>query len=256
MQHDAAAAVISWAELASQEAEKTHWALARIQSEVIDRLAAVKPPELVAEALATLDEPLARAMILLGPAACLPSIAAVAPYLARALDEFPKLIRRNRPRLAVWMASYVNAVRCCGGDLPGTAADLEARWVKRLASQVNKLDEPSLLTLACAAVATGAIDKVPAFTAGAPIPTPFVPGHTYGPDYQGFVRYLAAAVRVSADAPAIEPAWADFVRYFPAKLLAGGTSWSDLTWCARVVAVNFTGEPIATVGQLLHDMVT
>lgn len=255
MQHDAPAAVITWAELASQEAEKTRWALARTQLEVAGRLAAVKPPELVAEALATLDEPVARAMILLGPAACLPGIAAVAPYLVRALDEFPKLIRRNRPRLAVWLVSYVNAVRCCGGELPDTAAGLEARWVKRLASQVNKLDEPSLLTLACAAVATGAIDQVPAFTAGAPLPTPFVPGRTFGPDYLGFVRYLAAAVEVSADAPAIEPAWADFVRYFPAKLLAGGTSWSDLTWCARAVAVNFTGEPIATVGQLLHEMV-
>lgn len=256
MQHDAAAAVITWAELASQEAEKTHWALARMQSEVIGRLAAVKPPELVAEALASLDEPLARAMILLGPAACLPGIAAVAPYLVRALDEFPKLIRRNRPRLAVWLVSYVNAVRCCGGDLPGTAADLEARWVKRLASQVKKLDEPSLLTLACAAVATGAIDQVPAFTASAPIPTPFVPGRTFGPDYQGFVRYLAAAAHASAGASAIEPAWTDYVRYFPAKHAAEATCWSDLTWCARAVAVHFAGEPIATIGQMLHEMVT
>ena len=256
MQHDAPAAVITWTELVGQEAEKAGRALGHVQSEVIDQVAAVKPPELVTETLIGLDEPLARAMILLGPAACLPGIAAVAPSLVRALDEFPKLIRRNRPRLAVWLVSYVNAVRCCGGELPDTAAGLEARWVKRLASQVNKLDEPSLLTLACAAVATGAIDQVPAFTAGAPLPTPFVPGRTFGPDYLGFVRYLAAAVEVSADAPAIEPAWADFVRYFPAKLLAGGTSWSDLTWCARAVAVNFTGEPIATVGQLLHDMVT
>ena len=117
------------------------------------------------------------------------------------------------------------------------------------------MDETSLRTAAFAALAVGKYDLVVAFTGGEALPRRCEPGRAFWPNFQGFVRYLATARQAAAGAAAIAPAWDSFLALFPAKLSAGTTCWADLLWCARAVAVGFEGQPVGSVGRLLHERV-
>jgi hypothetical protein len=253
---DTASAILTWAELVQQEREKTDSSLRFMQESVPEMMAALPQKELMAAAFAGLDEVLSRGIALRGPEACHPAVAAVAPYLPRAIGELTRILKQRRPRLALWLTSYLHAVRCCGLPLPPEAHDLEPRWMSRLTRRAAELDDACRQTAALAAVAIGRPDWVPVFTGGEPLPSRFVPGRTFGPNIQGFTRYLATALRASAEPQAVEPAWSSFVAYFPAKLSAGTVTWSDLLWGARAVAVGFEGKPVEVVGRMLHEMVS
>jgi hypothetical protein len=253
---DTASAILTWRELAQQEGEKTDSALRFMRESVPEMMAAVPQTELIVSKFAGLDETLSRGIALRGPEACHPAVAAVAPYLPRAIGELTRILRRRWLRLALWLTSYVHAVRSCAAALPTEAQDLEARWVSSLTRRAAELDDASRQTAALAAVAIGHADWVPVFTGGKRLPSRFVPGRVFGPNIQGFTRYLATALQASAPPQTIEPAWSNFVAYFPVNFAADAVTWSDLLWSARALAVGFEGKPVEVVGQMLHEMVS
>jgi hypothetical protein len=247
--------LLTWPEVAVREAERIDTTLRYMREEVPAEMAACPRNEPMAPSFAGLDESLARGIALRGPELCLPAIAAVASHLPRAVRDLARVVEGRRPRHALHLASYVHAVRCCGGELPPRTDDLEARWLERLATRAADLDDQTLRTAAFAALAVGKVEMVGTFT-GRKLSTRFEPGSAFGPDFHGLVRYLATALRASAPAASIAPAWHGFLALFPAKHAADATRWTDLLWCARAIFAGFERAPVESVGRLLHQQVT
>src|SRR5262249_2212079 len=148
-------------------------------------------------------------------AECLPLFPPLEEHVVRALGEFKGGIQRGSAVRIAGLLNYLNAARCCGAEVPPQADGVESAWLRQIAQFQPDLTENESKTLALAALALALVDLVPAFIGGGPAPADFNPGESFGFNVQGFVRYVAAAIRAGAAPEAVEPAWRDFVDNFP-----------------------------------------
>jgi hypothetical protein len=175
--------------------------------------------------------------------------------LERAVGEFKCGIARGDSVAAIGVLNCINVVRCCGGALPPNTPQVEKDWPPQPAQDKKDLTEDESRGLAFASLAASNIDLALIFIGGGALPQRFRPGEKFQFNVQGFVRYLAAAIRQRATAEDIEPAWRDFIDCFPRKLASGTLDWIDLMWAARVVMVHFEHRPVNTAAEALHKLV-
>lgn len=245
----------TWRELVQREQPLAEQMLESLTARPQD-LAETKPPWLIADGLGGPAETIALAATLLGPATCLPYIEPIAPFLAHAISELEAVQIRDKVVPALGTLCYMNSTRCCGSIVPPEAVEAEINWLPRFGTNVKRLTTRERHTLGFIALATRYVDLVPVFVGGGRLPRKFEAGRVFQFNVPGLIRYLAAGLEQGAGAKDVIPAWHDFVEVFPLKRAAGTLDFVDLMWCARAVAVQFAGEPIATIGQMLHEMVT
>jgi hypothetical protein len=151
---------------------------------------------------------------------------------------------------------YVAVARCCDGALPREAIAIEKDWLPFLASRKGDMEEKESYSMAFAALALGAFERVPGFIGGGPLPASVEPGQKFQLNVQKFVRYMAAAAARGMKAEEVAPAFREFVLVFPLKVGAKSLQWIDLMHAARAYYVHFERRPVETVAQTLHELVT
>jgi hypothetical protein len=245
---------VTWSELLAESGPSARYEMDYLRS-LPARLAS-RPPRAVTITLGSAADTFSIAEIVLGPAECLPLFPPLEEHLVRALGEFEGGIRRGSAVRAVGLLNYLNAARCCGAEVPSQADGVEPVWLQQIAQFQGDLTESESKTMALAVLASALVDLVPTFIGGAPVLADFKPGETFGFNVQGFVRYVAAAIRAGAASEAVELAWRDFVDSFPRKLASQTLGWVDLLWAARSMMVHFEHRPVETVAAALHEFVT
>ena len=88
MTDNTGSALLTWPELAAQEAKKTDATLAAMGAAAPDQMAAHSRGTLMAAEFAGLEETVARGIALCGPVVCQPAIVAVTPFLSRAAGSW------------------------------------------------------------------------------------------------------------------------------------------------------------------------
>lgn len=199
---------------------------------------------------------LSKGVILHGAAFCRPLLEPLLPSFARAVQAMERELATDTST-PTYLIIFANVAHCCGFALPSNVASLEQRWLPALVSLRTRLDEFKRQSLALAAVATGMPDLVPTLIGGGVLLKTLRAGEVFEFNAQGFIRYLATAVNRGTVAPAdIEPAWLSFVNAFPHKLAAGTLGWHDLLLAGRTVLGTIQGQPIESVGDAVHALVS
>jgi hypothetical protein len=196
------------------------------------------------------------AAVALGPEEFLPLFPPLDKHLGSSLRELGSDITGDDVVRALGLLNYLNIARCCGAQVPRKAVGLEQKWLPQLAQFSDGYTEGESKTLALAALAAARPDLVPAFIGGRALPSNIKPGETFQFNVQGFVRYIAVAMREGAAPEAVEPAWRDFVECFPRKLASQTLRWVDLLWAARAMMEHFERRPAETVAAALHEFLT
>lgn len=196
---------------------------------------------------------LARGAVLASPDAAADAASAYTPFLADAVKEADAGEGAD-PGRRVDLLQFAAVARACGAKLPADAKRIEADWLPALAEQGESLDEFVREEMAFACVAAGQPERV-AELLGAALPKSAPAGKTFGPNFGGLAKYLAAAVRDGAALDDVEPAFADFLAEFPDKLEAGTADWPALFWCARAVLSTIGGRAEGEVAAEIHRRV-
>ena len=79
----------------------------------------------------------------------------------------------------------------------------------------------------------------------------FTPGESFGPNVQGLLRYLAAAIENRARLEDVLPAWKTFLAVVPSLYNADQVNFETLFWIARIVYHDIGGEPLGSAGDHL-----
>lgn len=250
---DYRAGLPGWAALLAGEAEKSAGALRR-QARALELLPSFARRGQVAGAFAGAETVLARAAVLQSPDEARPVLAGYAEHLGAAVAELADAQTDGARSRQARILGFANAARCVGVPLPAEAQGMEGDWLPALAANPAGLSELDRETLAFAAVAAGLPDAAARFVEGG-LPASAEAGRTFGADYAGLARYLAAAVRDGAPAADVEPAFADFLLDFPVKLASETTDWPALLWCGRAVLSRIGGLADGEVAAELHRRV-
>ncbi|HEX8492152.1 MAG TPA: hypothetical protein VF658_04870 [Pyrinomonadaceae bacterium] len=251
----AAGGLPSWPDLIASELEPSDQSLQSQIKVAPERIKSAPRDSLIASNFGGFAEVLARAAILRGSEACLPAIKAIRPFLPKAIKEIESRLDARRAALAVHVLSYVNTVQCCGGKLPAEAKEVENRLPPRLARKADELYESRQRTMAFACLALGKTSLIDTFIVSNR-PQTIEPGKTFGPNMPALIGYLAVALEQQAGPEVIEAAWLNFLEEYPMEQATETLSWSDLMWCARAVLVQFKRQPLETVADTLHQLVT
>jgi len=86
-------------------------------------------------------------------------------------------------------------------------------------------------------------------TPGAPT---FTAGATFGPNVQGLLAYLGAAIETHASLDTVLPAWKTTLAVYPQLHGARQVSFSILPWIARVVYHDIGAMPVGEVAATLY----
>jgi hypothetical protein len=128
---------------------------------------------------------------------------------------------------------------------------LLGRSLDTLLERPGDLTDQEFTSLTLASAALG-FDEAVAELVGS---SSFVPGREFGPDVQGYARYLVAAVAAGADTEDVEAAWEALVATFPLRLETGGLGWSDLLWAGYGAYTRIFGYEPGEVAQGIHEYV-
>ena len=243
----------TWAGLFSSEwGEDTH---AREFMKRFGAMALASPNSPV-QHLRTLADVLASLIVLTGAEEARAAAAALVPLCETGLAQAGRFFDgMDPPRVAIQVLSFVNAAEACGATEGMVKASSAKAWLEALTKQVKRLDEQLLYRCGLVALCLGEPDLAAKLVGGGKLPATLTPGEQFGFNVQGFVRYLATAMKVGAPSQAVRPAWESFVEGFPKKKAADQVSWSDLLWAARAYFVGVEGRPVARVGESLHARV-
>ncbi|RKG81999.1 hypothetical protein [Corallococcus terminator] len=202
-----------------------------------------------------LSSTLSRAIVLCGPTEGRALAEPLARLAETALQRTAATFEDLRPEQVVNILSFVNALECLGlVDGLLARAPVEA-WLNALMKAHHTLHEELAYRCGLVSLAQGLPDLAARFVEGGKLPATFTPGQTFGFNVQGFVRYLATALRQQARAEDVRPAWDMFVEVFPLKSAADTLEWQDLFWAARAYHVGFEHRPVAEVAEALHSRV-
>jgi hypothetical protein len=217
-------------------------------SEVVADLREFEPGALPS-ALAGVAEALVARVVATGPGIVVPRLVEpMVPAYEAALDAADRSTVVGRLGL-VATASLLSAVG--RGDDPGAVLD---RWLDDWVAAPQELTDKQLtsLALACAALR---FDEATLELIGGESEDAFEPGRTFGPNAQGYARYLVAAATAGAETADFNPAWTSFVASFPLRLETGGLVWSDLLWAAYGAYTRVFGYQPGEVAHGLHEFV-
>lgn len=245
----------SWADLIASESEPSDQALQLMIESEPERLKSAPRDSLVAGNFGGFAEVLARAATLRGSESCSLAIKVIRPFLPQAIKEVSGRLDARRASLAVHVLSYINVVKCCGGKLPAEANEVETRLPPRLARKAGELYEPRQRTMAFASLALGETALIDKFIVSAR-PETVEPDKTFGPNMPALIGHLAVALEQQAAPEMVAAAWEDFLAEFPMECATETLSWSDLLWCGRAVLVHFQKQPLESVADTLHQLVT
>ncbi|RYZ43627.1 MAG: hypothetical protein EOO71_02695 [Myxococcaceae bacterium] len=202
-----------------------------------------------------LSNTLSRMLVLCGPAESQTLADPLARLASPALQQVAEDFEDLRPEQVVNVLSFVNAMECAGRvDGLLARAPVEA-WLEALMKARRTLHEVLAYRCGLVSLAQGLPDLAARFVGGGRLSEDFTPGQTFGFNVQGFVRYLATALRQQARAEDVRPAWETFVEVFPTKRAADTLDWKDLLWAARAWHVGFEHRPVAEVAEALHSRV-
>ncbi|NPC68714.1 hypothetical protein HPP05_02995 [Corallococcus exiguus] len=206
--------------------------------------------------LRTLADVLASLIVLTGAEEARAAAAPLVPLCAAGVEQAGGFFDSvDPPRVALQVLSFVNAAEACGAAQGMVKASPAKTWLEALAKKVKKLDDVLLYRCGLVALCLGEPDLAAKLVGGGKLPETLTPGERFGFNVQGFVRYLATAMKVGAPSEAVRPAWESFVEGFPKIKAAEQVSWSDLLWAARAYFVGVEGRPVARVGESLHALV-
>ncbi|RKH41380.1 hypothetical protein [Corallococcus sicarius] len=244
----------TWQDLFSPEwGEVTH--LQEIMKR-FTRLALAKPND-PATHLMSLADTLGGLVALKGAqearAAAEPLVPFCEPALAQAGRAFQK---RDPAHFALQVLSFVNAAEECGAVQGMVEASPAKAWLEAIAKLPRKQDDRLHYRCGLVALCLGAPELAATLVGGGKLPAgSFTPGEQFGFNVQGFIRYLATAMKEQAPADEVRPAWRSFVEGFPKNKSAGQVTWSDLLWAARAFYTRIEQLPVARVGEALHPLV-
>lgn len=214
---------------------------------------ALAKPNIPVTHLRTLADTVASIVVLLGAeqarAAAEPLVPLCAPGLRQAARTFDAL---DPPRVALQVLSFVNAAEECGAARGLVEASPAKTWLELIARSAKKQDDRLLYRCGLVALCLGEPELAAKLVGGGKLPTTLTPGETFGFNVQGFVRYLATAMKIGAGPEATRRAWESFAAGFPMNMAAERVSWSDLLWAARAYFAGVEGRPVAQVGESLH----
>lgn len=243
----------TWAGLFSSEwGEDTH---ARELMKRFSAMALAKPHSPV-QHLRTMADVLASLIVLTGAEEARAAAAPLVPLCETGLVQAGRFFDSvDPPRVAIQVLSFVNAAEVCGAAQGMVAASPAKAWLGALTQKVETLDDPLIHRCGLVALCLGEPDLAARLVGGGKLPATFTAGERFGFNVQGFVRYLATAMKVGAPPEAVRPAWESFVEGFPKNKAADQVSWSDLLWAARAYFAGVEGQPVARVGEALHALV-
>ncbi len=232
---------------------------------------------------------LAQAAVTRGAEGPGPLLDILLPLVPRALEELAgDVTNANRTRV-MSVGALVNVAQCSGVPVPSSAAEavvqMQSRWPGEVAAFSRFLSDRERARLALAALAWGAVpsfgggsesgtgsdsgseagtgsdaddsgDLAIRVIGGGALPKKFVPSQVFEFNTQGFIRYLALAVRTGHSLVDVFPALESFIRHFPHKLAAGQLDWDELLLAGRVVFSTIGKEPVSDVANAMYAMVT
>ena len=79
----------------------------------------------------------------------------------------------------------------------------------------------------------------------------FTPGESFGPNVQGLLRYLAAAIENHGHLEDVLSAWKTFLAIVPGLFNADQVNFESLFWIARIVYHDIGGESLGSAGDHL-----
>ena len=243
----------TWSGLFSPEwGEKTH--APAFMKRYTDR-ALAKANEPVPQ-LTMLADSMASLIVLVGPGEARAAAEPLLPLCEPALAEAGRLFQKvDPPRVALQVLSFVNAAEACGAAQGQVEASAAKAWLEALVKATRKQEDPLFHRCGFVALCLGEPELAAKLVGGGKLPGTFTPGEEFGDDVQGFIRYLATAMKQQAPADAVRPAWQSFVEGFPGNKAAERGTWSDLLWAARAWFTRFEQLPVARVGEALHTLV-
>jgi hypothetical protein len=212
------------------------------------------PPRRIERLLHTPASWICRVAVLRGPAACLETLSRFAPHLPPTVAPIASDWDENQVE-AVAALEFIEVARACGATVPAEAVRFENEAVTALSRLGNELFDKEREVMAFAALAIGAIDRLPAFLNGRP-PTRFEPGRRFQLDVEQFLWYLAAAQKARAAPADVEPAWLDFIRNFPRKLGTRALDFTHVMIAARAYYAMIEGRPVERVAASVHALIT
>lgn len=187
-----------------------------------------------------------------GPAYSHETIGAMASFLPAAVATYAEEVSGEQP-LSTAALGVLDTV--CMYELMGCAVD--PALLARLAPLLGRVETSrhddrakhwhrgfAALALKSAAVWRGIAGLAPGALT-------FSPGESFGPNVQGLLGYLAAAVEHRAAVADVEPAWKTLLAAFGALYDAGELDFEALFWIARVVYHDIGGEPLGRAGERL-----
>jgi len=161
----------------------------------------------------------------------------------------------SRGELVSDALSTVNAGQCCGSE-QWCIKDVRAvSWLRAQAGGAEQLHDSIRWNLALACIAYRQYELSAVFSFGGPFEQKFTPGMSFGPNLQGLIRYLACAVRDQAGFTEVEPAFKNFLTFFPVRFHSKHLNWSHLMWIARICFHQLDNEPVTQVAARLYDCV-
>ncbi|MFP2896789.1 hypothetical protein [Corallococcus sp. 4LFB] len=206
--------------------------------------------------LRTLADVLASLIVLAGASEARVAARPLVPLCEPALQEAGRLFDTlEPPRVALQVLSFVNAAEVCGAVEGRVEASAAKAWLEAIAKTQKKHDDLLLYRCGLVALALGEPDLAAKLVGGGKLPATFTPGEEFGFNVQGFVRYLATALKHGAATADVRPAWNSYVEGFPRNKAANRASWSDLVWAARAYFAGVERRPVARVGEALHAQV-
>ncbi|MCY1042081.1 hypothetical protein OV208_12210 [Corallococcus sp. bb12-1] len=203
----------------------------------------------------TVINTLSRAIVLCGPTEGRALAEPLALLAEPALEQVARGFEDLMPVQVVDTLSFVNTLECLGLEDGLLARTPVETWLEALMKAHRTLHEEMAYRCGLVSLAQGLPDLAARFVGGDKLPATFTPGQTFGLNVQGFVRYLATALRQQARAEEVRPAWDMFVEVFPLKSAADTLEWKDLFWAARAYHVGFEHRPVAEVAEALHSRV-
>lgn len=84
-----------------------------------------------------------------------------------------------------------------------------------------------------------------------PGPLAFTPGESFGPNVQGLLGYLAAAIENHARLEDVLPGWKTFLAIVPGLFNADQVNFETLFWIARIVYHDIGGQSLGSAGDHL-----
>jgi len=189
-----------------------------------------------------------------GPSTANAVLQSLNPYLESVIELAHS--KGNRPVAWLGLLHYVDVCQCCGVNVTVGDRVVEVSWLQRIVEARPNLTREELVGAAMACLGLGQPELVPQLIGGGKLPTRFVPGEKFEFNVEGFIRYVAVAIRDKAEPEAVDPAWRSFLAAFPRKLATKTLTWTDLLWAARAMMEQIEGRPVGGTAQALHDLVT